>query len=284
MDVEAYLGRIGFRGGREPTAANLAALVKAHRFAVPYETLDLWRRRRTTLRLEEIYDKIVTRRRGGYCFELNGLFAWLLRGLGYSVREYFGRWLLGEPPSSVPMRRHRVICVAIAGVPNQIADVGIGLPFMLSPLDLVFDVPQVRDGRRYRVVRDPTLGCVVELATKEGWTRLFSFDTAAQLPIDFEYAHWWCQTHPDSSFLSGLWIFRPRADGGSVSISLEEDPERPGCGEKVLVLARFDCRGGVAKTALRDDATLSGALASEFGIVEGQSGLRSKTSYRDNRC
>ena len=87
MDVEAYLERIGYCGGREPTAANLAALVKAHRFAVPYETLDLWRRRTTTLRLEEIYGKVVTRRRGGYCFELNGLFAWLLRELGYNVRE-----------------------------------------------------------------------------------------------------------------------------------------------------------------------------------------------------
>ena len=268
MDSTEYLKRIGYMGGREPTAANLVALTKAHRLAVPYETLDLWRRRRTTLRTEAIYDKIVMRRRGGYCFELNGLFAWLLRDLGYNVREYFGRWLLGEPPSSVPMRRHRVICVAIGGVPNQIADVGIGLPFMLSPLDLVFDVPQVRDGRRYRIVREPTLGCVVELSTKEGWTRLFSFDTAPQLPIDFEYAHWWCQTHPDSSFLSGLWIFRPLADGGSVSISREEDPERPGCGEKILVLARFDSRGGVAKTVLRDETALAGALATEFGIAE----------------
>ena len=269
LDSDAYLGRIGYRGGREPTAANLAALVRAHRLAVPYESLDLWRRRRTTLRLEEIYDKIVTRRRGGYCFELNGLFAWLLRELGYNVREYFGRWLLGEDQSTVPMRRHRVICVAIAGVPNQIADVGIGLPFMLSPLDLVFDVPQVRDGRRYRIVRDPTLGCVVELGTKDGWMRLFSFDTAAQLPIDFEYAHWWCQTHPDSSFLSGLWVYRSLADGGSVSISLEEDPERAGGGERVQVLARFDGRGGVVKTALRDETAFAGALKTEFGIVEG---------------
>ena len=268
MDCATYLERIGYRGGREPTAANLAALVRAHRLAVPYETLDLWRRRRTTLRLEEIYDKIVTRRRGGYCFELNGLFAGLLRDLGYNVREYFGRWLLGGDQSSVPMRRHRVICVAIAGVPNQVADVGIGLPFMLSPLDLVFDVPQMRDGRRYRIVRDPTLGCVVELGQKGGWTRLFSFDTAAQLPIDFEYAHWWCQTHPDSSFLSGLWVYRPLADGGSVSVSLEEDPERPGCGEKSPVLAHFDGRGGIAKKALRGEAALTGALAAEFGIVE----------------
>ena len=268
MDDQAYLGRIGYRGGLAPTAANLAALTRTHRLAVPYETLDLWRRRRTTLRTEEIYDKIVTRRRGGYCFELNGLFAQLLRDLGYNVREYFGRWLFGEPSSPVPMRRHRVVCVAISGVPNQIVDVGIGLPFMLSPLDFTFDLPQVRDGRRYRVIRDPTLGAVVELELKGEWTRIFSFGTEAQLPVDFEYAHWWCQTHPDSSFLSGLWVYRPHADGASVSISLEADPERPGCGEKVVVLARFDGRGGVARTALRDEAALADALSAEFGIVE----------------
>ena len=270
LDSSAYLRRIGYTGGLEPNAANLAALVRAHRFAVPYETLDLWRRRHTTLRLEEIYDKVVTQRRGGYCFELNGLFAWLLRELGYNVREYFGRWLLGEPPSPVPMRRHRVICVALRGCPNQIADVGIGLPAMLSPLDFTFDLHQTRDGRRYRIVRDATLGAVVEMETKETWARLFSFGTEPQLPADFEYAHWWCQTHPDSNFLKGLWIYRPLADGRAVSISIEDDPERPGREEKVLVLAHFDGRGGMTRTALRTETALADALAAEFGISEPQ--------------
>ena len=268
MDVKSYLDRIGYGGGLEPNAANLAALVRAHRLAVPFETLDLWRRRRTTLRLEALYDKIVTRRRGGYCFELNGLFAWLLRELGYDVREYFGRWILGEDATRVPMRRHRVICVAIAGGPDQLVDVGIGLPFLLSPLDFAFDVPQVRDGATYRVIRVPERESAVEVLTGADWMRLFTFDTAPQLPDDFEYAHWWCQTHPDSSFLSGLWVYRPLAEGGAVSISWEEDPERPGTGEKALVLVRFDACWGATKTVLRDGAALEEALAAEFGIVE----------------
>ena len=267
MDVGRYLSRIGYAGDCRPTADNLAALVKAHRFTVPYETLDLWRRRPTTLATETLYEKIVARRRGGYCFELNGLFAWLLRELGYNVREYFGRWLLGDA-QAVPMRRHRVVCVALPAGPNKIVDVGIGLPFMLSPLDFAFGSVQVRDGRRYRIVRDPTLGAVVELEMKDGWTRLFSFGTEAQLPIDFEYAHWWCQTHSDSKFLSGLWVYRPLADGGSISISLEEDPERPGSGVKAPVLARFDGHGGAVQTPLRDEPALAAALLADFGIVE----------------
>ena len=268
MNSDAYLARIGYAGGREPNAANLAALVRAHRLAVPYETLDLWRRRRTTLRLEEIYDKVVTRRRGGYCFELNGLFAWLLGDLGYNVREYFGRWLLAEAPSPIPMRRHRVVCVALPGLPNQIVDVGIGLPFLLTPIDFAFDRLQVKDGRRYRIVRDPTLGAVVEVETAGTRTRLFSFGTEPQLPADFEHAHWWCQTHPDSCFLSSLWVYRPRADGGAVSISTEDDPERPKSGEKAVVLAHYDGRGGMTRTVLRGEPALAAALAAEFGIAE----------------
>ena len=268
MNVEAYLERIRYRGGREPTVANLVALTKAHRLAVPYETLDLWRRRPTTLKLDELYHKVVTCQRGGYCFELNGLFAALLRELGYNVREYFGRWHLGEPDEGVPMRRHRVICVAIRDLPNQLVDVGIGLPLMLSPLDFTFDLPQVRDVRTYRVVRDPVLGCAVEVRKDAEWIRLFSFDTAPQLPLDFEYAHWWCQTHPASTYLAGLWIYRPLANGGAVSVAREENPERPGTGEKVLVWARFDGHGGVTRRVLRDEASLAAVLKDDFGIVE----------------
>ena len=148
MRIEDYLERIGYRGGREPTAANLAALAKAHRLAVPYETLDLWRGRHVELSEESVFEKIVTRRRGGYCYELNGLFAALLRALGYNVREYFGRWLLGDGDSAVPRRGHRVVVVALRGHPNLIVDVGIAYPFLMAPLKFVFDAgaPGLGDG------------------------------------------------------------------------------------------------------------------------------------------
>lgn len=265
MNVKDYLERIGYTGGCEPNAANLAALAKAHRFSVPYETLDLWRRRRTTLATEAIYDKIVTRHRGGYCFELNGLFAWLLRTLGYNVREYFGRWLMGEE-MSVPKRRHRVVCVALPTGPNKIVDVGIGMPFVLSPLDFVFDVPQPSDGKVYRIVRDPVLTCVVQAQKRDGtWSNLFSFDTAPQLPVDFAYAHWWCETHPESLFRQKVWVFLPQSDGMSRSIALEPDPE---AGEYALTFTFTNSNGKQTKTILRDEAALAAALKEHFGIVE----------------
>jgi N-hydroxyarylamine O-acetyltransferase len=85
VNVERYLQRIGYAGGREPTAATLKALQRAHMLAVPFENLDIHLGRRLVLDRAVTYEKIVGRRRGGWCFELNGLFAWLLEQLGFKV-------------------------------------------------------------------------------------------------------------------------------------------------------------------------------------------------------
>jgi N-hydroxyarylamine O-acetyltransferase len=85
VNVEAYLDRIAYAGAAEPTHAVLAALQRAHMLTVPFENLDIALGRRLVLDRGANYAKIVERRRGGWCFELNGLFAWLLEQLGYRV-------------------------------------------------------------------------------------------------------------------------------------------------------------------------------------------------------
>jgi N-hydroxyarylamine O-acetyltransferase len=85
VKVGAYLDRIGYAGAVEPTHAVLAALQRAHMLTVPFENLDIALGRRLVLDRRANYAKIVERRRGGWCFELNGLFAWLLEQLGYRV-------------------------------------------------------------------------------------------------------------------------------------------------------------------------------------------------------
>ena len=266
MDVQAYLDRIGWRGDATPGAANLAALVRAHRTAIPYETLDLWRGRQTTLDLDALYDKLVTRRRGGYCFELNGLFAALLRELGYEVREYAGRWLRSNPTMPVPRRCHRVVCARAKDGRTQIADAGIGLPFLLAPLDVVFDRPQLQDGRYYRVVRDGRLGIVVEVLQPDGgWLRLMSFDASPCEPIDFDYPHWWCQTSPDSIFRRSFRVFRLTADGGWQAI--EGGVPQAG-GQLAMTFIRHGPDGAARRTELAGEAALKAALEADFGIAE----------------
>src|SRR6476661_8880772 len=90
LDLRAYVERIRFSGELDldspaPTAALLGALHQAHLFAVPFENLSIHYGQPITLEDETLYDKIVSRRRGGFCYELNGLFARLLRRLGFTV-------------------------------------------------------------------------------------------------------------------------------------------------------------------------------------------------------
>ena len=85
MNSSAYLRRISYRGERAPTAATLEELHRAHLLAVPFENLDIHLGRPIVLEPDPLFDKIVTRRRGGFCYELNGLFVLLLRDLGFEV-------------------------------------------------------------------------------------------------------------------------------------------------------------------------------------------------------
>ena len=123
MDVQAYLERINCKGPLDGGAKALATLQEAHYTAVPYENFDILRGRPLSLELPDLYKKIVINRRGGYCFELNGLFGWLLRELGYPVAEHFSRYLRDEPP--LPMPRHRIL-VAEADGSKWFVDAGVG--------------------------------------------------------------------------------------------------------------------------------------------------------------
>lgn len=264
MDIAAYLKRIGYVGGKTPTADNLAALVKAHRRAVPYENLDLWRGKSFEITTEAIYKKIVEEGRGGYCFELNGLFAALLRALGYEVEEYAGRWFYrNDTKLEVPRFCHRVICVRVEGK-VKIVDVGLGYPILPKPLDLVLNLPQTQDGIVYRVVKDSRLGLVVEMLVAGAWTRLCSFFTAPQEPTDFDYPHWWCETSPESAFRRALLVFKYGEEGSYRAIRAKGYPK---AGE-ALEANYFEgnIKGGVTKTPIPDFEAFDKLLAEKFGI------------------
>jgi N-hydroxyarylamine O-acetyltransferase len=85
MNLSAYLARIHYDGSLEPTLENLKALHRHHLLYIPYENLDIHLGHKLTLDEGDIFDKLVNRKRGGWCFEMNGLFAWVLRQLGYQV-------------------------------------------------------------------------------------------------------------------------------------------------------------------------------------------------------
>jgi N-hydroxyarylamine O-acetyltransferase len=149
FDADAYLDRIGYTGPVEPTAGTLAALHRAHMLAVPFENLDIHLGVRNVLDFDHVFDKVVRRRRGGWCFELNGLFALLLEHLGYRVaRCAAGVVLSDEPP--MPDFAHLTLRVDIDE--PWLADVGFGDSFT-EPLRLEDDGDQLRAGKAYRLER-----------------------------------------------------------------------------------------------------------------------------------
>ena len=150
MDVDAYLERIGYAGSREASEHTLSELHRAHMLAVPFENLDIHLGVANVLDAEHIFDKIVARRRGGWCYELNGLFALLLERLGFGVTRHSASVVVSDPPS--PDFAHLTLRVDLDR--PWLADVGFGASFT-RPLRLDVEDDQERDGNTYRVTRGP---------------------------------------------------------------------------------------------------------------------------------
>ena len=105
-----YLTRLGIDPSRDSLSCNsdlLYRLQYEHVTKIPYENIDILRGHPLPLDYDGQYDKMINHARGGYCFELNGLFGHLLADLGYAVTTFMSRYLRGE--TQIPMRRHRVI-------------------------------------------------------------------------------------------------------------------------------------------------------------------------------
>ena len=201
LSTERYLAHIGCQKAKPPTAGFLAELQENHIRSVPYENLDILAGREVSLKISDVYAKIITQHRGGYCFELNALFAWLLRQLGYEVIDYVARFWRDEP-NLPPKRRHHVLGVKSEGR-WYLADVGVGGVIPLQPLPLIADMENIQGGECYRLVRDPRFGWVLEERHHENWRRIYTFTQEPQEPEDFAFANFWCQNAAESIFRKG---------------------------------------------------------------------------------
>lgn len=197
-NINDYLKRIGYDGPLDGSVETLAKLQEKHLHAVPYENLDILNQIPLSLEISDLFDKIVIRGRGGYCFELNMLFGWLLREIGYTVTDYFARFWRDEP-NPPPKRRHQVLRVDVKGT-SYLCDVGVGLVIPRRPIEMKEGLKQRQGDEIYRLDKDPQFGWML-MDWKHGqWERLYSFSEEPQLPRDFLMASYWCENSPDSIF------------------------------------------------------------------------------------
>jgi arylamine N-acetyltransferase len=206
VDLTAYFARIGYRGPTDPTGDVLAELVAAHNRSIPFENLDpVFGVPVFDLGADALVDKLVHRRRGGYCYEHNGLMGYVLERLGYGVDRFSGRvvWM-SEPGSPLPARTHQVLGVSIPGAPGRwLVDVGFGGQTLTSPIALTVGVEQPTRHEPYRLTEGAE-GLVLEARIRETWQALYEFTDAPQPRVDLEVGSWYVSTHPASHFVTGL--------------------------------------------------------------------------------
>ena len=219
MDTYAYLKRIQYSGPVSPDVQTLLGLQRAHLLHIPFENLDIGLKRPIQLEEEALWDKIILHRRGGFCYELNGLFARLLQEIGFDVNYLNASVYNREGELGIDFD-HLALLVRVPGQTERwLADVGFGDSFN-EPLS--FDGPKIQaQGLRAYRLEQAQGGYATWQRNYDGsWERHYFFDLKAhRFPEEYLSACNYHQTSPQSSFTRGSIISRATLDG---RVSLEE--------------------------------------------------------------
>jgi len=246
VDAGSYLRRIGLAHPGAPSAAALADLHRAHLMTVPFENLDIHLGIPIVLDEERFLDKIVRRRRGGFCYELNGAFAWLLGRLGFGVTLLSanawsdGAWGI----------EHDHLALRVDLAEPWLADVGFGDSFV-EPLRLVAGLEQPQATGTYRLAREGAHWILERRQSPaSAFERLYRFTLAPRVLSEFAPA---CAYHqgPDSHFTRGPVCSLASPDG---RVTLRSD-------------RLISTRGGEkAERPIPDETAWRAALRERFGI------------------
>ena len=248
MDVPAYLARIAYDGPLSPSAATLRRLQVAHLVTVPFENLSIHAGEPIVLDDLALFEKIVLRRRGGFCYELNGLFSVLLRELGFDV-AMLSAGVARADGGFGPEFDHMSLLVELED--RWLADVGFGDSF-LEPLLLDERGEQVQVGRAYRIEPDGDRLVLLRREADSGWVAQYRFSLERHGIADYAGMCRYHQTSPRSSFTQRRICSRATADG---RLTLSD-------------MRVITTRGGErTERMVADDAEYRVLLREHFGIV-----------------
>ena len=213
FDLQAYFSRIGFQGAALADFATLKRMMRCQLFSVPFENLDVQQGKVVSLLPDEIYRKIVERQRGGYCYEVNGLFAMALGALGIPYQFVAAR------PMTYPVRRPKTHMAIVMTIEDEqwLCDLGFGSYGIREPFNLTWiDREIMQDFDTFKLSKSPEGDYILQSFTNDAWKNLYEFNLSPQEWVDFEPANYMNSTHPDSIFVQWLMVVLQNPSGKEV--------------------------------------------------------------------
>lgn len=249
MDVKAYLERINYHGSVKPTAETLRALQVAHLLTVPFENLSIHARQPIVLEDEALFTKIVERRRGGFCYEANGLFAALLRALGFEVAMLSAEVARAGGGFGLAFD-HMALMVTLEQ--RWLVDVGFGDSFR-EPLLLDERGEQVQGNCAYRIDPDGPHLILMRRSKGDEWEAQYRFTLRPHHYADYAEMCLYHQTSPESHFTKARVCSRA-TEGGRITLS-----------EMRFITTSQD--GARQEQAVKSQEEYAEILREHFGIV-----------------
>lgn len=251
FDQKAWLQRIGYSGAVTPTLETLNRLIFAHSHSIAYETLDIMLGRLPRLDVPTLQQKMITDRRGGYCFEQNMLFRTALRSLGFRITSLQGRVVRGLAIDAPRPAIHMLLKVELPeGV--YLADVGFG---NLAPTSALLLAPQVEQQTPHELMRfiDVDGELTLQARLKDGWQHIYRVIPYPRYDAEYEITNWYTATHPETPYQGNIIAAKPGPNGSRITMY------------NARVTIR-DADGHAEKRWLASESEFKDVLCGEFGL------------------
>jgi N-hydroxyarylamine O-acetyltransferase len=207
FDQGAWLKRIGYSGPIAPTLETLNRLILAHSHSISYETLDIMLGRPPKLDVASLQSKMITSKRGGYCFEQNMLFRAGLRSLGYRITSLQGRVVRGL---AIDAQRPAIHMLLQVELPEgaYLADVGFG---NLAPTSALLLAPQIEQETPHELMRFIDVGGELTLQARlnRGWQHIYRVIPYPRYDGEYEITNWYTGTHPETPYQGNIIVAKP---------------------------------------------------------------------------
>ena len=213
MNIKNYLKRLNYKGELDTTLKTLKALHEAHAFTIPFENIDVIAKKDISLKLKDILKKLIDENRGGYCYELNKAFCFLLKEIGFDVQMSFARVLYQNPTmeNGVAPMSHQITIVTI-NKKRYLADVGFGGFGIIHPIDIDSKKTTKQYNLKYKIKKIKNEYYLFAKTGKK-YSAIYKFDLRNYLEIDYKYGNFFASNAPESRFVNNFICTKPTKTG-----------------------------------------------------------------------